>query len=105
MMSAHLTNPYARDTPEHMLWARWHRAFFDQPVHGQLLAIESLLRHNLSTLLKLNAKAAPSEVQREMHSRLMEVEEHLDLLDEAAEHAFVRIVSRGPAAARKRHTI
>ena len=104
-MSSHSSNPYAQGTPEHMLWARWHRAFFDQPVHGQLLAIESLLRHNLSALLQLNASAAPSDVQREMHSRLLEVEENLNLLDEAAEHAFVRVVSRGPAAARNRHAI
>jgi len=95
-MSTHVSNPYAPDTPEHRLWARWHRAFFDQPIHGQLLAIESQLRHNLAALFKLNASVAPSDGQREIHSRLMEVEEGINLLDEAAEHAFMRIVTRGP---------
>ncbi len=104
-MSTYSGNPYAQGTPEHMLWARWHRAFFDQPVHGQLLAIESQLRYNLTALLKLNASVAPSDGQREIHSRLMEVEENLNLLNEAAEHAFVGIVSRTPATARNRHKL
>ena len=104
-MSTYASNPYAQGTPEHMLWERWHRAFFDQPVHGQLLAIESQLRHNLAALLRLNASVAPSDGQREIHSRLIEVEENLNLLNEAAEHAYVRIVSRTPAADRNRHKL
>lgn len=95
-MSSFLENPYTRGTPEHRLWARWHRAFFDQPVHGQLLAIESQLRCNLRDLLHLNASAAPSEVQREMHARLLEIEESVNLLSESAEHAFVRVVTHRP---------
>lgn len=94
-MSTQLSNPYARGTPEHTLWAHWHRAFFNQPVHGQLLAIEAQLRHNLTALLQLSSSLAPSEVQREIHSHLIELEESINLLDDAAEHAFVRIVSRG----------
>jgi hypothetical protein len=95
MMSAHLTNPYARNTPEHMLWARWHRNFFDQPVHRQLMAIESQLRQTLSALLQMNANVTPSDIRSEMRSCLLEVEESVDLLNEAAEHAFVRLVSEG----------
>ncbi len=93
-MTAHLTNPYMQGTPEHLLWEHWHRAFFDQPIHGQLLTIESQLRQNLSALLKLSAKVAPPEVQRELQACLADVEESVNLLDETAEHAFMRIVSR-----------
>ncbi len=92
-MSSSVENPYTRGTPEHSLWARWHRAFFDQPVHGQLLAIESQLRCSLRELIHLNAGVAPPEAQREMHSHLLEIEESLNLLNEAAEHAFVRIIT------------
>ncbi len=95
MMSTQLSNPYSRGTPEHTLWAHWHRDFFNQPVHGQLLALESQLRHNLTKLLELSASLAPSVVQREIHSQLIELEESINLLDDAAEHAFVRVVSRG----------
>jgi hypothetical protein len=95
MMSTSLTNPYPLNTPEHMLWARWHRNFFDQPIHSQMMAIESQLRQALRALLQMNAGVAPSEVQCEMRSCLLEVEESVNLLNEAAEHAYVRLVTEG----------
>ncbi len=94
-MSTQLNNPYAHGTAEHTLWARWHRAFFNQPIHGQLLAIESQLRQNLTALFRINAGIAPSEIQQEMRSSLLEVEESVNLLNEAAEHAFFCVVSHG----------
>ena len=97
MLSPHLSNPYARNTPEHSLWARWHRAFFDQPTHSQLLVIESQLRQSLSALLALNARAPSTDLQREFHAHLIEVEESVNLLNETAEHAFIRIVTRRPS--------
>lgn len=103
-MSSFLENPYPRGTPEHRLWACWHRAFFDQPVHGQLLAIEFQLRCSLRELLRLNASVAPSEVQRDMHARLVEIEESVNLLNEAAEHAFVRVVTDRPHTDGRRST-
>jgi hypothetical protein len=57
-------------------------------------AIESQLRHNLTELLQLSSSLPPSDVQRTIHAQLMELEESLDLLDEAAEHAFVRVIAR-----------
>jgi hypothetical protein len=93
-MSTHSSNPYALGTPEYALWARWHRVFFDQPVHGQLLAIGSQLRHNLTELLQLSSSLPPSDAQRAIHAHLMEIEESLNLLEEAAEHAYVRVISR-----------
>ena len=101
-MNAHVNNPYPHGTPEHHLWAHWHRAFFDQPIHGQLLTIESQLRQNLTLLRHLSSKIASAEVQRELQSCLLEVEENVNLLDEAAEHAFVRFVSDEPGAISER---
>ena len=93
IMSSTTTNPYTHGTPEHTLWARWHSVFFEQPIHGQLLSIESHLRASLTALRQTNAHVSSPEVQRDMHSHLREIEESVNLLKEAAEHAFVRVVT------------
>lgn len=95
-MTSRSNNPYVRGTPEYRLWARWHRAFFDQPVHGQLLSIESQLRQNLNELRRVVANLPADDSRRELRQCLIEMEESIDLLDEAAEHAFVRVVARTP---------
>lgn len=97
-MSNYAKNPYPPGTPEYAIWARWHRAFFDQPIHGQLLAIESDLRQTLSSLLDLTAQLDASAMRCNLQTRLVEMEASINLLEEMSEHAFVRIVMREPAA-------
>ena len=98
MMSMHPSNPYAIDTPEHMLWARWHRAFFHQPIHGQLLSFESQLRQSLHAAFHLSSDLASSEAQLEMRAHLLEIEESINLLAEVAEHAFFGVISHNPSS-------
>ena len=87
-------NPYAEGTPEHALWAHWHRAYFDQPVAAQLADIQSSLRQCLSALFRLNVKVVSFELRQQMRSCLLQVEENVNLLDEVAEHELARVVSR-----------
>lgn len=103
-MSSLSKNPYLRGTPEHRLWERYHRAFFDQPVHGQLLSIESQLRHNINELRRIAAKLPADATRPELRQCLLEMEESVDLLDEIAEHAFVRVISRGSMPVQDRGT-
>jgi len=92
-MKPSFSNPYARNTPEHRLWARWHRAFFDQPLHSQVLSVESQLRQTLSGLLQLSCKMEDSPLRSEVRTRLLEIEDAVDLLDEVAEHAYVQVIA------------
>lgn len=91
-------NPYAEGTPEHTLWAHWHRTYFDQPVYSQLADVESTLRESLCELLRLNARVGEVELQRQIHSFLLRLEAGINLLDEIAEHELVRVVARDPVA-------
>lgn len=95
-MSPSSSNPYAHGTPEHLLWARWHRAFFNQPIHGQLMAIESHLRESLTALIRICDTVPSPELQQALQAHLIDIEESVDLLNEAAEHAYYTVVSRPP---------
>jgi len=45
-------NPYPVNSAEYEMWEQWHRAFFAEPVHAQLYAIEADLRQAMAELMQ-----------------------------------------------------
>ena len=92
-MSASFGNPYPKDCAEHHLWHQWHRAFFDEPVHAQFYEIESELRHTITTLLKTGERIESQDLRGEMRRVILQLEQTALMLTEAAEHAYIRVVT------------
>lgn len=93
-MSTSFGNPYPEDRSEHLLWQRWHRAFFDEPVHAQLYEIESELRQTITTLLQTGERIESPKLRSEMRTAILRLEETSLMLTEAAEHAYSRVVTK-----------
>jgi len=92
-MSASFDNPYPKNSAEHHLWHRWHRAFFNEPVHAQFHEIESELRHTITTLSKTGERIESPDLREEMRSAILQLEHTALMLTEAAEHAYMRVVT------------
>jgi hypothetical protein len=86
-------NPYPVNSPEHSIWERWHQGFFAEPVHSQLYAIEADLRRAMTEVMQITGQIAVASLRTNIRSRLLQIEEGLLLLEEAADHAYQRVVT------------
>lgn len=86
------TNPYRPGTFEHGLWETWNRAFFQQPVHAQILEVEHHLRQHIHELRVLARDADTVPLRSRLVDSILALELCAEELNEIAEHQFVAIV-------------
>ncbi len=86
-MSPSASNPYPRDSPDHNAWNEWRRAYFAQPVSGQLYDLAVQLRSSVAALLESSADLLPPEGRRKLRIHIYTLETTANLTQEAAERA------------------
>jgi hypothetical protein len=86
-MSPSARNPYPRDSPDHDAWDRWHHAYFNQPVSGQLYEIAAQLRSSVAALVESSADLMPPEGRRKLRIHVYALEAVAKMVQESAENA------------------
>lgn len=86
-------NPYPPTSFEYQLWETWNRAFFQQPVHAQVLEVELQLRQHIHVLNGLAHEADVPEFRTRLIDAVLALEVQAEELNEIAEHQFMTIVN------------
>ena len=88
------SNPYKSGSFEHGLWETWNRAFFQQPVHAQILEVENQLREHVHALTALIEQVDPGRLRRQLTDCMLDIETRAEDLSDIAEHQYLAVVTR-----------